>query len=138
MSDGTRVTFSVAGLLARIGRQCEAVLERHAAMAPEQYNDDEAFFHTVAEMLETRAAAVATLRCYISDSSAIVEILENAMRTSHCEAPLQLCTGHTWRSWSRRCLRKARRERRRRGGCAWPGGRCSRRWTSWTRRASRR
>jgi len=73
MSDGTRVTFTVAGLLARIGRQCEAVLERHAAVAPERYNYDEAYRHTVAEMLDTKAAAVATLRGYIANLGAQME-----------------------------------------------------------------
>jgi ankyrin repeat protein len=73
MVDGTMVTFSVAGLLARIGRQYEAVLERHAAMAPERYDDVEAFRHTVAEMLETRAAAVATLRGYMENPGVNME-----------------------------------------------------------------
>jgi ankyrin repeat protein len=75
MSDGTRVTFTMAGLLARIGWQCEAVLGRHAAMAPERYYDDEAFRHAVAEMLETRAAAVATLRGYMEDRGANMEMV---------------------------------------------------------------
>jgi hypothetical protein len=84
MSDGTEVTFSVAGLLARIGRQCEAVLERHAAVAPERYNDDEAFRHTVAEMLETKAAAVATLRGYIADTSMPMEcVMRDTLATRH-------------------------------------------------------
>jgi ankyrin repeat protein len=65
MSDGTEVTFTVAGLVARIVGQCETVLARHAALPPERYNDDDAFRHTVAEMLDTRAAAVGTLRLYI-------------------------------------------------------------------------
>jgi ankyrin repeat protein len=77
-SDGTRVTFTVAGLLARIGRQCAAVLERHAAVPPEGYTDDEAFRHFVAEMLETRAAAVATLRGYMEDDQVSIE---NVMRS---------------------------------------------------------
>ena len=51
MSDGTLVTFTVPGLLARIEGQCKAMLERHTALPFEQYNDDEAFRHTVAEML---------------------------------------------------------------------------------------
>ena len=67
MSDGAVVTFSVEGLLARIRVQCEAVPERHKALAPERYNDDAAFRHIVAEMLETRAAAVATLQGYLED-----------------------------------------------------------------------
>ncbi len=75
MSDGTEVTFTVAGLLARIRRQCEVVLERHAAVAPERYNDDEAFRHKVAEMLETRATAIGTLRGYIEDPSALMEFV---------------------------------------------------------------
>ncbi len=78
MSDGTQVTFTVPGLVARIVRQCEAVLERHAAVAPERYNDDETFRHTVAEMLETRAAAAGTLRLYIEDPGARMEAM---MRT---------------------------------------------------------
>jgi hypothetical protein len=73
ISDGARVRFTVAGLLALIKRQCEAVLERHAAMAPERYHDDEAFRHAVAEMLETRAAAVATLRGYLEDPGVPIE-----------------------------------------------------------------
>jgi len=72
------VTFTVAGLLARIGRQCEAVLERHAAVAPERYTDDEAYRHTVAEMLDTRDAAVATLRGYIANPGVPMELV---MRT---------------------------------------------------------
>ena len=40
MVDEKQVKFSVAGLLARIGRQCESVLERHAALTPDQYNDE--------------------------------------------------------------------------------------------------
>ena len=77
MSDGTRVTFTVAGLVARIVAQCETVLERHAALPPERYNDDDAFRHTVAEMLETRAAAVGTLRGYIENPG---DQMEGAMR----------------------------------------------------------
>jgi hypothetical protein len=84
MSDGTEVTLTVAGLLARIMAQCEAVLERHAAMPPEQYNDDEAFRHAVAEMLETRAAAVATLRGYIEDPGAsIASVMCSTITTQH-------------------------------------------------------
>jgi hypothetical protein len=84
MSDGTEVTFTVAGLLARIGRLCEAVLERHAAMAPERYNDDEAYRHAVAEMLETRAAAVATLRGYLEDPTGQMEaVMRDTMATRH-------------------------------------------------------
>jgi ankyrin repeat protein len=49
------------------------VLERHAALPPERYNDDDAFRHTVAEMLETRAAAVATRRGYIENPGAVME-----------------------------------------------------------------
>ncbi len=79
MSDGKRVKFTVEGLLARIGQQCEAVLERHAAVAPERYNNDETFRHNVAEMLETRAAAVATLRGYIEDPGAT---MATVMRTT--------------------------------------------------------
>jgi hypothetical protein len=78
MSDGTQVTFTVAGLLARIRRQCKAVLERHETMDPERYNDDEAFRHTVTEMLETRVAAVSTLRGYIEDPGALMEAMMKA------------------------------------------------------------
>jgi hypothetical protein len=77
MSDGTVVTFSVKGLLARIKTQCKAVLKQHKALAPEHYNDDEAFRRIVAEMLETRAAAVATLRGYLEDPGVYVK---NVMR----------------------------------------------------------
>ena len=84
MSDGTRVTFTVAGLLARIGRQCEAVLERHKAVTPARYNDDEAFRHIVAEMLETRAAAVGTLRGYIEDPGVCMEtVMRTPITTRH-------------------------------------------------------
>ncbi len=72
-----KVHFSAAGLLARIARQCEAVLERHAAAPPELYADDEAFRRFVTEMLDTRAAAVATLRLYIEDPGVNIE---NVMR----------------------------------------------------------
>ncbi len=78
MSDGTEVTFTVPGLVARIVRQCEAVLERHAAVDPERFNDDEAFRHNVAEMLETRAAAAGTLRGYIEDPGALMEAVMRA------------------------------------------------------------
>jgi hypothetical protein len=84
MSDGTEVTFTVSGLLARIGRQCEAVLGLHADMPPERYNDDEAFRHKVAEMLETRAAAVATLRGYIENPGAQMEgLMRDTIATRH-------------------------------------------------------
>ena len=77
MSDGTEVRFTAAGLLARIVAQCETVLERHEALPPEGYNDDEAFRHIVAEMLATRAAAVGTLRGYIENPGVN---MENVMR----------------------------------------------------------
>ena len=84
MSVGTEVTFTVAGLVARIVAQCETVLERHAALPPERYNDDDAFRHTVAEMLETRAAAVATLRGYIEDPGAQMEgVMRDTITTRH-------------------------------------------------------
>jgi hypothetical protein len=76
----------VAGLLARIERQCEAALrlERHAALPPERYNDDEAFRHTVAEMLATRAAAVAALRGYLEDPDAQMEnVMRDTIATRH-------------------------------------------------------
>ncbi len=73
MTDGTEVTFTVAGLVGRIVAQGEVVLARHAAVAPERYNNDEAFRQTVTEMLETRAAAVATLRGYIEDPGLAME-----------------------------------------------------------------
>jgi hypothetical protein len=73
------LTFSVAGLLARIRCQCEAVLDRHAAADPSSYNADEAYRHAVAEMLETRAAAVSTLRAYIADPG---RRIEDVMRTT--------------------------------------------------------
>jgi hypothetical protein len=79
MSDGTRVTFSVAGLVVRIVARCEEVLARHAAVAPEEYNDDEAYRHTVAEMLDTRAAAVSTLRGYIEDPG---DQIQSVMRST--------------------------------------------------------
>jgi hypothetical protein len=81
MSDGTRVTFTVAGLLAHVALQCKVVLARHAGLAPERYTDDETFRHTVAEMLETKAAAVATLRGYIEDPEAQIEaVMRNPIR----------------------------------------------------------
>ena len=84
MSDGTTVTFTVAGLLAHIGRQCETVLEQHAGIAPERYNDDEAFRHIVAEMLETSAAATSTLRCYIEDPGMFIEtVMRDTITTRH-------------------------------------------------------
>ena len=73
MVEGTGVTFSVAGLLARIGRQCKVVLERHAAKDPSSYNVDQAFRHAVAETLDTRAVAVGTLRAYIADPGRQIE-----------------------------------------------------------------
>jgi hypothetical protein len=84
MADGGEVTFTVAGLLARIWWQCEEVLARHAAAAPELYNDDEAFRHAVAEMLEARAAAVAALRGYIEDPGAQIEcVMRDTIATRH-------------------------------------------------------
>ncbi len=68
--DGTRVTFSAAELVAQIVAQAEAVLARHAEFEPEWYNKDEDFRHTVDEMLETRAAVVATLRFYLANPGA--------------------------------------------------------------------
>jgi hypothetical protein len=38
------------------------VLVRHAALPPERFDDDDAFRHTVAEMLDIRAATVGNLR----------------------------------------------------------------------------
>jgi hypothetical protein len=86
MSDGTEVRFTVAGLVARIVAQCETVLERHAALPPERYNDDEeeAFRHTVTEMLATRAAAVGTLRGYIENPGISIEnVMRNPITTWH-------------------------------------------------------
>jgi hypothetical protein len=84
MAGGGRVAFSAAGLLARIGRQCEAVAERHAAVPPERYADDEAFRGVVTEMLETRAAAVATLRLYLEDAGAKIEnVMRNPITAWH-------------------------------------------------------
>ncbi len=75
MSDGPRVTFTVEGLLARIGRQCEAVAERHAALPHEAFGHDSdgAYRALVREMLETRAAAVSTLRWYLEDPGLAIE-----------------------------------------------------------------
>ena len=84
MSDGTKVTFNFAGLLYRIGQQCKVVFRRQAALPPEQYNDDEAFRHTVAEMLEIRAAAVGTLRGYIEDPGVPIEtVMRSTIMTQH-------------------------------------------------------
>ena len=84
MSDGARVTFTVAGLLAHIGRQFKAVLERHAALPPERYNDDEAFHHIVTEMLETKAAAASALRWYIEDPELTIEAaMRRPLPTAH-------------------------------------------------------
>jgi hypothetical protein len=73
MTSGTRVKFTVEGLLARIKRECEAVAERHAAVPPEGYADEETYQDLAAEMLATRAAAVSMLRGYLEDSDAKIE-----------------------------------------------------------------
>ncbi len=73
MSDGTRVRFTVAGLLARIMMQCEEVLKRHADVEPERYHDDDAFRHIVLEMHEAKAAAVSTLRAYVEDAGLLMQ-----------------------------------------------------------------
>jgi hypothetical protein len=84
MLDGMRVTFTVPGLLECIVRQCKAVLELHAAVVPERYNDDEAFRHNVAEMLETRAATLGTLHRYIEDPGVqIATVMQSTITTQH-------------------------------------------------------
>jgi hypothetical protein len=84
MSDGTEVTFTVAGLLSRIMRQVEVVLEQHEAMPLEQYNDNKTFRYIVAEMLETSAAAVSTLRGYIEDRNLPIEaVMRNTITGQH-------------------------------------------------------
>jgi hypothetical protein len=82
MSDGANVTFTVEGLLARIGQQCEAVVERHAAVPAEAYAEGEVHRGLVTEMLETKAAALSTLRSYIEDPGVKIEAL---MRESIAE-----------------------------------------------------
>jgi hypothetical protein len=81
---GTQVTFTVAGLLSRIMLQCNAVLERHEDLDSERYHDDEAFRLLVSEMLETRAAAINTLRAYISDPDVMMQtVMRRSITTWH-------------------------------------------------------
>ncbi len=53
MSDGTRATFTVTGLLVRIVQQFKVVIARQADLASERYidSDDASFRHTAADML---------------------------------------------------------------------------------------
>ena len=83
MSDGTVVAFTAAGLLARILQQCEAVLERHVAEPPDRFHDDETYRYMVTEMLETRAAAVSSLRSYIEKNNTISTFWKDTIFTSH-------------------------------------------------------
>jgi hypothetical protein len=84
MLDGAQVMFTVPGLLARIGQQCAEVLKRHEAEPTEKYNDEGAFRYLVAEMLETRAAAIATLRGYIEDPGAQMQaVMRQTITTMH-------------------------------------------------------
>ena len=67
LSDGTTITFTAEGLLARLAGAVEAVAARHAAVPPGRYADGEAYRALVAEMLDTAAAAACALRWYLED-----------------------------------------------------------------------
>ena len=67
MSDGTAVTFTAAGLLARLAGAVEAVAARHAAVPPGRFADGEAYRALVAEMHDAAAAAACGLRWYLED-----------------------------------------------------------------------
>jgi hypothetical protein len=118
----TRVSFNVAGLLARIGQQCEDVLERHAAMAPERFYDDEAFRRAVAEVLESRAAALATVRKYLAENRGanmemvMRDTVVNRQRVylSFLERTLARCLPRAGRARLRRRVSAGQSERRRR------------------------
>ena len=67
MSDGTTITFTAAGLLARLAGAVEAVAARHAAVPPGRFADGEAYRALVAEMHDAAAAAACGLRWYLED-----------------------------------------------------------------------
>jgi hypothetical protein len=103
MTDGEIVRFSVEGLLFKIGRECEVVLARHAAVPAERYTADEAYRGLVSEMLETKAAAKSTLRHWLENP---VYTIETVMRAS------SLLDGHRlYVAYLERTLPAAKEER---------------------------
>ena len=70
MSDGTTITYTAAGLLARLAGAVEAVAARHAAVPPGRFADGEAYRALVAEMHDAAAAAACALRWYLEDPCA--------------------------------------------------------------------
>ena len=71
--------------LGSIEARCRAVMERHAAVPAEAYAADEAYRALVVEMLDTKAAALSTLRFFLENDSFGTHMLMNVipMRAAH-------------------------------------------------------
>ena len=77
-------THTVEGLLEKIAGQCEAVLQKHAARAEEEFAVDAVYQGLSAEMLDARRWAVSKLRLWLEDRTmCICFVVGYSLRQAH-------------------------------------------------------
>ena len=83
-TEGEGVRFTRDGLLGKLRRDCEAVLERHRRLPLDRYESDASYGALVGKMLATGVAAVSSLRWYLEDPGARIEtVMRSSLRTGH-------------------------------------------------------